>query len=141
MPAFVLIFSLLVGNLLSSDPDEKIILNKLKAQTACWDAGDLECFMEGYWKSPELMFVGSKITYGWQETLERYKSSYPDEASRGKLTFEILKTSKVSDEVYFVVGRYHLKRDVGNASGTFTLVWKKIDNDWFIVADHTTADA
>lgn len=137
----LLFFLAVIINPIQTDPDEKIILKKLEVQTQCWDAGDLECFMEGYWKSEELMFVGSKITYGWQETLERYKTSYPNAASRGKLKFDILKTSRVSDAVYFVVGKYHLTRKIGDASGTFTLIWKKIDGDWFIVADHTSADS
>ena len=140
MHSLLLLLAIFIAPL-TSDPDEKIILKKLDVQTQCWDAGDLECFMEGYWKSEELMFVGSKITYGWEETLERYKTSYPTEASRGKLKFDILKTSRVSSDVYFVVGKYHLTREIGNASGTFTLIWKKIDGDWFIVADHTSADS
>ena len=38
------------------------------------NAGDIEGFMEGYIKSDDLKFVGSKgITYGWKQTLENYK--------------------------------------------------------------------
>ena len=119
---------------------EEIILQKLRLQTECWNAGDLACFMEGYWKSDELMFVGENITYGWQDTFERYKKSYPDAESRGILKFDILKLSEVTEDVYFVVGKFHLTRSIGDASGTFTLVWRKIEGDWLIVSDHTTAD-
>jgi hypothetical protein len=120
------------------DPAEKIILDKLSDQTKCWNQGDLDCFMEGYWMSDSLMFIGSKVTYGWQQTLDNYKFRYPDAASRGVLDFEILSTTRISAEVYFVIGKYHLTRTIGNASGIFTLVWRKINEDWFIVADHTS---
>ena len=124
-----------------SDPKaEKLILDKLDQQTICWNEGDLACFMEGYWKSDQLMFVGDKITYGWEETFERYKKSYPDAASKGILKFDILKLSQVSKDVYYVVGKFHLSRSIGDASGTFTLVWKKINGDWLIVSDHTSSD-
>ena len=132
----ILISFLFLSN--PTDPAEKIILDKLNTQTECWNQGDLECFMEGYWKSDSLMFVGTNVTYGWQKTLDNYKLRYPDKESRGVLKFEILSTTRMTADVYFVIGKYHLTRTIGDASGTFTLVWRKINNDWFIVTDHTS---
>ena len=41
-------------------------------QTAAWNRGDIEGFMQGYWNSPELKFVsGDNVTKGWQPTLDR----------------------------------------------------------------------
>ena len=70
----------------------------------------------------------------------RYQSKYPDEAAMGKLKFDIQHINKISDNAYFVVGRYHLSRDqnIGNAEGNFSLLWKKINGEWVIVADHTS---
>ena len=53
---------------------EAEIRTLLQKQTEAWNRGDVEGFMEGYWKSDSLMFIGkSGITYGWQKTLDNYK--------------------------------------------------------------------
>lgn len=62
----------------------------LYQQQADWNKGDIDAFMEAYWKSEQLQFGGATgITRGWQATLDRYKKSYPDKATMGQLTFEI----------------------------------------------------
>jgi ketosteroid isomerase-like protein len=121
------------------DSDE---INQIKKvlydQSAAWSAGDLETFMNGYWKSDSLMFIGSKgITYGWDQTLANYKRGYPDKAHTGKLDFEIHHLQKVGAESYFMIGKFKLTREVGDASGYFSLLWKKIDGQWKIIVDHT----
>lgn len=110
----------------------------LHDQALAWSEGNLEKFMEGYWKSDSLMFLGSKgITYGWENTLSNYKKGYPDKSHTGILNFEILHLQKVGKEAYFMMGKFMLTRDVGDTSGYFSLLWKKIDGQWKIVVDHT----
>lgn len=127
------------GKLSKSDAKEINQIKKvLNDQALAWSEGNLEKFMEGYWKSDSLMFVGSKgITYGWDKTLANYKKSYPDNAHTGKLDFEIHHLKKVGEGSYFVIGKFKLTREVGEASGFFTLLWKKIDGEWKIIVDHT----
>lgn len=116
--------------------DKDAIQAVLKAQRMAWSKHNIEEFMEGYWKSDSLKFYGANgITYGWENTLIRYEKSYPTEAHTGKLSFKINDITKISDDAYFVLGEYHLKRDVGNADGIFMLVFRKIDGEWKIVAD------
>ncbi len=118
--------------------DIKQIKKVLNDQAAAWSQGDLEKFMEGYWKSDSLMFVGSKgITYGWDKTLANYKKGYPDKEHTGKLDFEIHHIQKIGAECYFMIGKFMLTREVGDASGFFSLLWKKIDSEWKVVVDHT----
>ena len=104
-----------------------------------WNAGDLEGFMQGYWRSDSLRFVSTNgITYGWQATLDRYRQRYPDAATRGALRFEVVSTELLSDASAFMVGRFFLTRpQKGDTSGYFTLLWRKIDGKWVIVVDHT----
>ncbi|MFD0990170.1 YybH family protein [Mariniflexile jejuense] len=116
--------------------DKDAIQAVLKAQRIAWSKHNIEEFMEGYWKSDSLKFYGANgITYGWENTLIRYEKSYPTEAHTGKLSFKINDITKISDDVYFVLGEYHIKRDVGNADGIFMLIFRKIDGEWKIVAD------
>lgn len=136
---FTFIVILVYGCSAPNSP-ENAILNRLKLQQECWNSGNLECFMVGYWHSDSLMFIGgSGVVYGYENTLQRYIRSYPDKASMGHLEFDIKHINKVSDDAYFVVGRYHLTREIGDAEGHFTLLWRLIDGEWTIVADHSSA--
>jgi hypothetical protein len=73
----------------------------LAQQTSAWNNGKLDDFMNGYWQSDSLMFIGkSGITYGWQKTLDNYKKVYPDTASMGKLNFDLLSVKRLSDNYF-----------------------------------------
>ena len=62
----------------------------LDAQQQAWNSGDIDGFMEGYWQSPDLRFgSGGSITYGWQETSDRYHKNYSDRAKMGTLDFSV----------------------------------------------------
>ncbi len=116
--------------------DKEAILKVLKKQRLAWSDNNIEKFMEGYWKSDSLKFYGSNgITYGWENTLDRYKRAYPTKDHTGKLNFKINDISKISEGAYYVMGEYHLKREVGNADGIFMIIFKKINGDWKIIAD------
>ena len=88
MIAFFLSFLLSTNPFI--DSDEQAIRQRMEQQISCWDAGDFDCFMEPYWNSDSLVFVGSGgLTYGWTQTLANYKKRYPDQDHRGELTFDI----------------------------------------------------
>ena len=116
--------------------DKDAIQAVLKAQRLAWSDNNIEEFMEGYWKSDSLKFYGSNgVTYGWENTLERYKQAYPTADHTGTLSFKINDISKITDDAYYVMGEYHLKRIVGNATGIFMIIFKRIDGEWKIIAD------
>jgi hypothetical protein len=130
---------LLVTYVWSQSADEKQIRKILDEQTKAWNAGDVEGFMQGYWKNDSLMFIGnSGITYGWTNTLNNYKQSYPDKAAMGKLLFTLIDFKNISPLYYHVTGKWQLERIAGNLSGYYTLLFKKINGHWVIVADHSS---
>lgn len=139
---YLISFSLLISLCFSAcaqSSDKKAIENILAKQTDSWNAGNIEAFMQGYWKSDSLMFIGnSGITYGWQKTLESYKKGYPDTAAMGKLQFDLLKIKRLSATQFFVAGKWHLQRSIGDVGGAFTLLFQKIKNKWVIIADHSS---
>lgn len=119
--------------------DSDAILKVMALQEAAWNQGDLKTFMEGYWKSDSLRFIGkSGITYGWQKTLSNYEKGYPDKAAMGKLRFTILRVESLGKNVAHVTGAWELTREKDKPGGYFTLLWRKIDGDWVIVADHSS---
>lgn len=122
-----------------SGGDEQTIRTLIEEQRLAWNTGDKEKFMQTYWQSDSLMFIGkSGITYGWQKTLDNYKKGYPDTAAMGKLDFDLLEVKRLSVMYFFVVGKWHLTRSIGNVGGHFTLLFKKVKNKWVIVADHSS---
>jgi ketosteroid isomerase-like protein len=119
--------------------DELAIRNAMNEQLNAWNSGNIDLFMHTYWQSDSLLFVGStKPTYGWQTTLEHYKQAYPDTAAMGKLSFNLLQLKQLSPVYYFVMGEWHLKRSPGDLGGYFTLLFKKINDHWQIIVDHTS---
>jgi hypothetical protein len=124
---------------LGQDKDEINIRKILDSQTEEWNKGNINSFMQGYWKSDSLLFVGkSGANYGYNKTMANYKKSYPDTTAMGKLDFNILEVRKLSSDYYFVLGKWHLKRTIGDLSGAYTLLFHKINGVWVIVADHSS---
>lgn len=137
---FIILLAMLFSFAASAqNKDETAVRNLLEQQRQAWNAGDIEKFMDGYWQSDSLMFVGkSGVTYGWQNTLDNYKKGYPDTAAMGKLKFDILEVKRLSVLYFFVVGKWHLTRSIGDVGGHFTLLFKKVKNNWVIVTDHSS---
>jgi hypothetical protein len=108
----------------------------MEAQEIAWNKQDFEGFMQGYWNSDALTFYGANgLTKGWQNTLDNYKKRYPTKAESGMLQFVINDISKIENDNYWVMGEYHLKREVGDANGVFMIIFKNINGEWKIVAD------
>ena len=132
-------FTLLSVSLFCQAKDETEVRNILAQQSQAWNRGDIDAFMVGYWENDSLMFIGkSGVTYGYKNTLTNYKKNYPDTASMGKLTFTIIQVKQFSPEFFHVTGKYYLKRTIGDASGHFTLVFRKTNGKWVIIADHSS---
>jgi ketosteroid isomerase-like protein len=123
----------------TKDKDEVTIRKILDDQTAAWNRGDIENFMSGYWQSDSLMFIGkSGVTSGWKQTLANYKKGYPDTAAMGKLSFNIIQVKRLSVMYFSVVGKWNLTRSIGDLSGHYTLLFKKIKGKWVIIQDHSS---
>lgn len=108
-------------------------------QETAWNRGDLEGFMEHYWKSDSLCFIGSKgLTYGWEATLNNYRSAYPNPEAMGTLRFTQLKMEAIDKDASYVIGRWQLFRTSDTLSGHYSLLWKKLQGAWRITADHSS---
>ncbi len=118
--------------------DVNQVLENMKMQEESWNKGDVRGFMNYYWNNDSLKFIGSKgITYGWQKTLDNYIKGYPTKEAMGILTFTILESTQLSETSIYVIGKWELKKEKPSG-GHFTLLWKKLNGKWVIVADHTS---
>jgi hypothetical protein len=138
--AFLLLLYIMTGySSIAQSKDESEVRALLELQTKEWNAGNIPAFMNTYWKSDSLMFIGKTgITYGWQKTLDNYKKNYPNTVAMGKLQFELLEVNRLSTAYFFVVGKWQLTRSIGDIGGIFTLLLRKVANRWLIVADHSS---
>jgi ketosteroid isomerase-like protein len=115
----------------------------LDAQVTAWNAGRLEEFMEGYWRSPELSFFsGGRRLAGWDATLERYRQTYQAEGREmGRLAFSDLDVSPLAPDAAVVRGRWELTlADGKKPGGLFTLVFRRFKDGWKITHDHTSSN-
>jgi hypothetical protein len=134
------IINSIAGNKIS-EKEKNEIRQLLQKQVEAWNEGDLEKFMETYWKSEELSFVGSRgPTYGWKATLDSYKKGYPDKGAMGELELNILKIAKIDKKTILVIGRFDLAREIGDLGGYYTLVIQKFGKEWYIISDHSSAE-
>ena len=127
----------------STSGAESAVRAVLQSQVDAWNHHDLELFMNGYWRSPDLTFFsGTTETKGWEPTLERYRRSYQSEGhAMGTLSFSDLRVQALDSEAAFVRGKFQLVMPDGKQPhGVFTLVFRKFPEGWRIIHDHTCAE-
>ena len=125
-------------------PQFKAILAVINQSAADWNRGDLDTFATSYKNSPDILFIGHKISRGYAQMLATYHSSYPTREKMGTLTFAQLEIQPLDAHFATVTGRFHLERTPaggGSADGYFMLVVEDTASGWKIVRDDTTADA
>ena len=113
----------------------------LNEQVDAWNRGDIQGFMDYYWRSEDLEFIsGDTIHRGWQATLERYKRKYPTKEAMGWLDFDDLRVTAMSEDEAEATGRWRVRAGRKTSSGGFELKFRRIEKRWLIVRDHTTSD-
>ena len=128
------------NNNISQDSKEiHAIKQILFSQKKCWNNGDINGFMKGYWNSEKLVFTSLKYkpAYGWEATLNRYKESYPTQESMGELEFEVIDILLTSKTTAKLKGKWELTRKKENPNGIFYLDIQKFDDNWLITKDST----
>jgi len=109
---------------------------------AAWNRGDLVAFASAYEDSPETTFIGREVTRGGtQAILDRYRRTYPNREAMGDLAFSEVQIRTLAPNIALATGKYGLKRTAvagGDASGRFTLIFRKTAAGWKIIHDHSS---
>ena len=127
-----------------NNEDKNDVIKVLYDQEAKWNDGNISGYMEGYYQSDSLKFITKNgVTYGWENTLQKYKKSYPDKAAMGNLKFEVININALCENKAIMTGKWTLsfKGSINTKPdivGYFTLIWQKFDGKWFIIIDHTS---
>jgi ketosteroid isomerase-like protein len=110
----------------------------LEEQQSAWNRGDVDAFMQGYWRSEQTTFSGpSGVTRGWDAVLARYHRNYPDRVAMGRLEFSQLEITPLCQDAALILGHWHLDRADKPIGGVFTLVARRLPEGWRIIHDHT----
>ncbi|MBC7882152.1 MAG: DUF4440 domain-containing protein [Anaerolineae bacterium] len=113
----------------------------LEKQAVAWNQGDVETFMTGYENAETTTFVGSTVTKGYKQVLERYRQRYASKEKMGQLTFSDLEIKPMGCDYASALGHWQLIRSKeagGNVGGFFTLLLRRTESGWKIFLDHTS---
>ena len=131
----------ILAPLVASAADVDLVKAVLTKQADAWNKGDLDTFLDTYWKSDDLVFFsGGTVSKGHQAVSDRYHKRYKaDGKEMGKLTFTDLEVDMLAADAAVVRGKWKLEMKADNPDGLFTLIVKKLPGGWKIVHDHTSA--
>jgi len=119
--------------------EKDVILHNIQKQENAWNDGDLEAYMQAYWKSDSLRFITQKgVTKGWTKTLHHYQTAYPNIQTMGRLSFSVISIEFLCYDKALVVGSWLVTREKDQLFGYFTLIWQNINGKWVITVDHTS---
>ena len=122
-----------------SSTDYTSIKAVLDSQIIAWNKGDIRTFMKGYWDSESLRFIGKNgVRYGYKSVESNYLKHYNSIEKMGQLSCDSLVFTEISgkDKVANVTGQWKIT-GTNNVGGFFSLLFKKVDNNWKIIVDHT----
>jgi uncharacterized protein (TIGR02246 family) len=134
------LFILTAANLPAALSDE--IRAVIQAQQAAWNRGDIDGFMNGYARARSTIFVSEdSVRRGWQTVRDRYRKKYSNREKMGTLIFSDIEITPLSPDSAVVLGRWQLKRSKDRPHGRFTLIFRRTNDGWRIVHDHTSSAA
>ena len=135
---YILITALVYASEQHSDSVAEI-QSVITAQQDAWNRGDIDAFMNGYAVAASTVFVSEdEVRRGWEIVRDRYRTRYSDRAKMGTLSFSEIEVTMLSPDVALVLGHWQLKRANDEPHGRFTLIFKRLQEGWRIVHDHTS---
>jgi beta-aspartyl-peptidase (threonine type) len=121
--------------------DRAEIVSVLQSQAEAWNRGDLDAFLQGYWRSEQTVFAGAgQVHRGFDAMARRYREAYPTKEMMGRLTFSNLAFESIEPDRAVVTGSWELEvaGTDPQPGGVFTLLWRRFPEGWKIVHDHTS---
>ena len=120
--------------------DRAAITALLTGQVEAWNRNDLTGYMDGYAKTPALVFTsGGNVRRGWQDAFDHFQARYATQpASMGTLKFQIESIDAAGADGAVVLGRWDLTGAEHPGRGIFSLVLERRPEGWRIIHDHTS---
>src|SRR4051794_1046926 len=113
------------GIVRGAEDEAAAVRGLLDAQVEAWNRKDLDAFLEGYWRSPDVVFQsGAERFDGFEALKARYRNRYQAEGrAMGRLAFDGLEVVVLGPDAVLARGRWQLTMpDGSHPAGLFTLV-------------------
>jgi ketosteroid isomerase-like protein len=140
--AIVIAAFALPGIFFAQAPADSAIRAMMQKSVDDWNRHDIDAFATCYKNSPDILFIGHRVSRGYDQMVATYKSVYGTPEKMGVLTFTQLETQPLDASFSTVTGHFHLERTAtggGNADGYFLLVVEHTPSGWKIVRDDSTS--
>jgi hypothetical protein len=116
---------------------KKLLIGILEKQETDWNQGNLKGFLSAYWDSDTLRSVSVRGIYYGKERLQNHlKSTFPDSASMGNLSYDVVHIELIGDNDALLTGKWLRKNDKKFRGGYFSILLRKLQGRWQIVAEH-----
>lgn len=141
---FLLVFSFFscstIQNTSLNQTDITAIQTNFDQQAACWNKGDLECYVKAYYPSENVQTISRVgVTKGYDNILASYQKYFPKD-KMGQLHFDNFSYKKLNKQYIYVVGRFNLKYENEEKlrQGWFSVLMEKIEGEWYMMSDHSS---
>ena len=124
-----------------AQPADQAIRAAIEASAADWNRGDLDRFATAYKNSPDILFIGRKVSRGYAQMLATYRAAYSTPAKMGTLRFSDIEVQPLDQHYATATGKFHLQRTAaggGNVDGFYLLVLENTAQGWKIIRDDST---
>jgi ketosteroid isomerase-like protein len=126
----------------AADDEAAAVRKVLDTQVECWNRADLDGFLGGYRRGPDVVFQSGPNRFdGFEAMRARYQKTYQaDGREMGRLAFSDLEVLLLGPDAALARGRWGLTMSDGKRpGGLFTLILRKLPEGWRIVHDHTSS--
>jgi hypothetical protein len=106
-----------------------------------WNNHDLDGYMQGFWKSDDLLAVlESEVHWGWSDLYNSYARGYPDRNLMGKLDLERLQVRSSAADTAIALCWWRILPPRGGSPvfATDTMQLQKFTQGWRITVKHTS---
>ena len=106
LAAAILAFAL-TAVLHAQAPGDTAIKAMMQKSVEDWNRGDIDSFATCYKKSPDILFIGRKISRGYDQMVATYTTNYSTREKMGTLSFSALETQPLDEHFATVTSTPH----------------------------------
>jgi uncharacterized protein (TIGR02246 family) len=118
---------------------EKEIYEQLNRMADAWNRHDIDGYLDGYWRSDDLVIVveGENLR-GWDLLSKAYHSGYPNLQEMGTITLDRVQIRLIAPDLGFALTWFTASFPKKKEFGTDTVILKKLPEGWRVAISHSS---